>query len=261
MAKVIFSLDRSDPLGVLLCVDYLALRAQEMKWLIEVARVGVPVDDLHLTLPPGCQRRPPSVEAVNHWPNFAFSTAMAKCLVEGDEAEEMEKTNDRAWWRRDGMGSGHEHLTWACMLHPSVVRRLVRKLKTAGACGGGRWDDLWRSPLYDEEGIRAGYGNGNGDERAGAQNQNRGLARMSELYVERCHPLWKPEMAQEWLYRAARAAGEKGAVVAGLSATDWAAVRGEMFPVWEEEDDLGHLDVLDFTEAQPFLPDDDAHGG
>lgn len=110
--KLLLCLDPSDPLGVLQCVDYYALRCGEAPWLL---RFGASFADGAL----------PSL------PSYAYSLALAAWTQRQSGAE-------------GAGGAGHawpeERLRDAMLLHPAALVRLVEHLSAANALSmDGEW--------------------------------------------------------------------------------------------------------------------------
>jgi len=147
-----------------------------------------------------------------------------------------------ARWR-DGRGAARS-AAWACAFHPAVLRELLERLRGKGACRGPRWDAVLSSGLV----AGATFG--------GSES----LEHLSRIFVERSHPLWRPDGPQAFLLAAAEeavaAAGAEGGAVEGISVADWAAVRGEVFPEGGGNQ-FAHLDLEQFAEAQAVLPADE----
>lgn len=279
--KALLSLDRSDPVGCLQSVDYLALRCGQRRWLVRLAAEGPGADaeqGLHLAGggdPEGDEAarsagdgaadpapRPWGVgdECCSLLPNLAFSAALAKHdaaregtappgAAAGSPEARGPSGGDLApaegWGAGAGPATAEEHLAWAVVLHPAAAVVLVRWLREKGACRGGQWDAaLARPPL------------------AGAVEAvaSRTLGHLGDLHAERCGPLWRSDEAQALLLSAlgtAADAVEANATVNGAAAEDWAAVRDEVFPAGTGNA-LGHLVTEDFSEAGPAaLPEDE----
>ena len=57
MSKLLLSLDRTDPMGVLFCIDYHAIRAREYHFVLDIVS---------------------TYEEASHLPNFCYNVALAK---------------------------------------------------------------------------------------------------------------------------------------------------------------------------------------
>lgn len=116
-AKMLLSLDESDPLGVLQAIDYYALRAGENRWLLRLAEEYL---DGECTL--------------SIYPNFSFSLALAKHALESEGEASCMTVSDES---SDAM------LLQAIMLHPVAVTKLVERLQEKGVAR----DEAWKSVL------------------------------------------------------------------------------------------------------------------
>ncbi|KAF8289461.1 putative Transcriptional repressor TCF25 [Trypanosoma cruzi] len=90
IAKLIYSLDDTDPLGMLLQLDYLALRAKQWAWLVQVSFIVARELERHAegkvddTNDAWSNRK--LALALSTLPGFFFSTALAKYFLEREEA-------------------------------------------------------------------------------------------------------------------------------------------------------------------------------
>ncbi|CAG9464200.1 unnamed protein product [Pedinophyceae sp. YPF-701] len=220
--KLLLSLEPSDPTGLLHgCVDYLAIRAGEGRFLVELAS-GKALEDV------------PGVPSVGLLPNFAYSVALAK-------------RNDAVRSGGDGQGGADDALLGALALHPAVLPALMSALAGKGV----HQDAEWKSILAHEFFSGADHGG------------CRSLEYLSDIFVERSHPLWRADQVLRWLKRGARRLTEladAGGSVSGISVAEWATVRAQAFPP-SDTNNFVHLDVADFSEAQQILPPDEDPGG
>lgn len=225
------SLDRTDPVGMLQAIDYLAVRAREYEWLCTFV----------LRYASGTEGDGPDA-TVPMLPNMAFSVALAKWEGERLGGGAAGSGAPPTW--PDGRGP-LDSLTWAAAVHPRAVVALVAKLREKGACRGREWDELLAAPLF----RKADFGG------------SASLEHLTRLFVERSHPLWRAEIAQAFLLRgakaAAQAAGEAGeGVVEGITVADWRAVVGELFPA-DSANQFQHLNAEDFAEGQQVIPEEE----
>ncbi|XP_023640195.1 transcription factor 25 [Capsella rubella] len=106
VCKLLLSLDTSDPVGALFCVDYFALRAEEYAWLEQFSEEYR--DDNSLWL----------------FPNFSYSLAIARVYL-----EKMESSSSSKATHIDSLKSSSlDLMKQALKLHPTVLKKLVDKV-------------------------------------------------------------------------------------------------------------------------------------
>jgi hypothetical protein len=154
---MLLCLDASDPVGVLQCIDYYALRAAEGAWL---SRFG------HTFRGDG---------ALPTLPGWAFSLAMAAWAHEAD-ARAGSSSADAAS-ADAGAPRADEALRDALLLHPAVLPRLVERLTAGNAVSlDAEWRATLAAPLF-----------------AGAScGGSASLEHLVDIFVERHNSLWRP---------------------------------------------------------------------
>eukprot|EP01025_Chloroclados_australasicus_P051961 TRINITY_DN6050_c0_g3_i1.p1 TRINITY_DN6050_c0_g3~~TRINITY_DN6050_c0_g3_i1.p1 ORF type:complete len:692 (-),score=119.28 TRINITY_DN6050_c0_g3_i1:343-2292(-) len=121
--KFVLSLDDQDPMGLVFCIDYYAIRANEYGWLVRfVNEYG---NDINLMI----------------LPNILFSYALAKQNI----AQEFPEA------QLPGLNSD-DQLLQAIFTFPMAVVALLDKLKELGVSG---WGDVLSRPLFAKH---KGYG-------------------------------------------------------------------------------------------------------
>ncbi|KAG7575184.1 Transcription factor 25 [Arabidopsis suecica] len=106
VCKFLLSLDMSDPVGALFCVDYFALRAEEYAWLEQFSEEYRNDNSLWL------------------FPNFSYSLAIARVYLEKmDSSSSSEATHVDT-----SKSSSLDLMTQALKLHPTVLKKLVDKV-------------------------------------------------------------------------------------------------------------------------------------
>ncbi|KXZ51917.1 hypothetical protein GPECTOR_11g44 [Gonium pectorale] len=237
--KLLLALEPEDPLGGLLLLDYLALRAGRYDWLQRFVLTFEGNRSLALL------------------PNYAFALPMAAARAQqeaGAAAAASASSSPSAAAARaqpgassSGSGAGgsasspHDQLVSALLLHPLVLPGLVAKLQDKGAAKEPYWNELLSRRLF------SGAGDGG----------SASLSHLAGLYVERSAELWKPPELLALL----RAAAEEAADVAegkrppagGATAADWAAVARESFPP-SASNEYRHLRLADFSDVVNALP-------
>ena len=235
-AKLALSLDRSDPKGLLCCVDYFALRCGEADWLLDLA-ADFGGDGRLLALP-----------------GFAYSAALARLAGGRPRCQRLEELDDddaggkgkaKARGKKpskltaEDRAEADDALLAALLTHPAAAKALVDRLDASAAASDPRWVAALTHPHFAD--ARDGLG-------------NRGLEHLCDLFAERHHLLWKPEDALSWLRDgatraiAAADARDAPATLDGLCAGDYAAMRAETFPEGEEQNPYAHLSVADFSD-------------
>lgn len=110
ICKLLLSLDSSDPVGAMFCIDYYALRAEEYSWLEQFAEEYKSDNSLWL------------------FPNFSYSLAICRFYLErldGNNSTDVAKA------------TSFELMKQALMLHPSVLKKLVAKVPLKERKWGG----------------------------------------------------------------------------------------------------------------------------
>lgn len=201
--RCVLSLDERDPCGMLLLLDYTALRAKRWVWLLELRhRVrtssGAPLDH-------SLER---SIKAL---PNFAFSWALAKHFIEREERLQSTQSGPNAVGgggdrkpskvlrgmtesQREALAatpSAEELLRYAVTHFPHAAVRLVNALGgVETVCGGSSSSDNTADdlPVSDASAWFGGVVAQAEDEASeGAAQQNR----LADLFVARHEELWK----------------------------------------------------------------------
>ncbi|KAK9667166.1 hypothetical protein RND81_14G237800 [Saponaria officinalis] len=120
VCKLLLSLDSSDPMGALLCIDYLSLRAEEYAWLEKFSEEYQSVNSL-LT-----------------FPNFAYSLAISRFYLNSEASDgKIEKDEVTAI----------NLMKQALMLHPSVLKRLVEKVPLKDQA----WITILKTSIFQSE--------------------------------------------------------------------------------------------------------------
>ncbi|CAH2057699.1 unnamed protein product [Thlaspi arvense] len=104
VCKLLLSLDTDNPVGVLFCVDYFALRAEEYAWLEQFSEEYQSEHSLWL------------------FPNFSYSLAIARVYLEKTESSSSSTHVDTS------KSSSLDLMMQALKLHPTVVKKLVDKV-------------------------------------------------------------------------------------------------------------------------------------
>lgn len=174
VAKLIFSLDpENDPLGMLLCLDYLALRSRMFPFLLSFAEYYTNTPATHPN------HHLPSL------PNWAFSAALAQWNVE--KTKGGEKTIEKGVEEEElkPLTAG-EQLQVALRRFPGALGRILEKgciVKDSGA-----WAEILSDPLF-----------------AAGDPETETDAHLIEVFVERSLALWKAPDVLAWLLLNARA--------------------------------------------------------
>ncbi|KAL9231707.1 hypothetical protein vseg_006900 [Gypsophila vaccaria] len=103
VCKLLLSLDPSDPMGAMFCIDYFALRAEEYAWLERFSEAYQ------------------SDHVLWSFPNFAYSLAVCRFYLDGKASSKDGKIDQ-------GKATAIGLMKQALMLHPSVLKRLVEKV-------------------------------------------------------------------------------------------------------------------------------------
>ncbi|XAR53905.1 hypothetical protein NMG60_11028842 [Bertholletia excelsa] len=102
ICKLLLSLDSDDPMGVMFCIDYFALRAEEYTWLEQFSEEHGNGISLWL------------------FPNFSYSLAICRFYLEHE-------TNSKDTELLSGKATSTDLLKQALMLHPPVLKKLAMK--------------------------------------------------------------------------------------------------------------------------------------
>ncbi|TPX34934.1 hypothetical protein SeLEV6574_g08244, partial [Synchytrium endobioticum] len=151
--KLLFSLNpRSDPLGALLMIDFIAIKSKEFEWFFSLY---VQLEqDYHL----------------DRLPNFAYSMALAQFINEGDNVEHSQSS---------------KLLQNAISVFPFVLPGLYEK----AAITDSRVTD---NEYFQHQSLWT----------TGSSSEN-SIKLLCDLYVERCHAIWKEPEVLSWLRSAA----------------------------------------------------------
>ena len=123
VSKLLLSFDRSDPMGVLFCIDFHALRAREYDFLLNL------VDKYE-----GSHQRDLSL-----YPNFLYSVALAKWYQEKDGGGTSGAFSDT---------SSAELLSQAISTYPFALKKLLNKLADKGMATMAPWTSVIEKPLF-----------------------------------------------------------------------------------------------------------------
>eukprot|EP00242_Pyramimonas_sp_CCMP2087_P015100 CAMPEP_0198219544 /NCGR_PEP_ID=MMETSP1445-20131203/74885_1 /TAXON_ID=36898 /ORGANISM="Pyramimonas sp., Strain CCMP2087" /LENGTH=629 /DNA_ID=CAMNT_0043896981 /DNA_START=95 /DNA_END=1981 /DNA_ORIENTATION=- len=243
VCKLVLSLDPQDPMGVLCCMDYYALMAEQYAFIPRLVE-EFDSSDRSLALRPG----------------VAFSLALARFrLQEGERANsgkdggKASKGGDKSEGPPGGGkgvsgetrgGSGAtEMLREALLLHPSCVNRLIEKLneKSNAVTVDREWTRILALAPFTTKDINSPS-----------------LDRLVSIFIERHFLLWRPPEIQAWLKLTCAAivdevANSEGSSGDGGSFSDWAAVCAGAFPL-DVPDEYTHLPVSAFSDAISILP-------
>ncbi|CAL8471120.1 g10662 [Coccomyxa elongata] len=239
VAKLILLLDPDDPMGVMLCVDYCALRAHNYSWLQRLAEGEL-------------RAGPEGRITAGSLPNLAFSIPLARLRLWQQRTERAAAAASRAG---GASKSGHDNddadtqtefegcidaLTQAVLLHPLAVTQLMKRLQEKGVGNDAEWLSILQRSLF----------------ATSADDVSASLAHLTDIFVERHHLLWKAADVQQWLKRACKEASE-GPMAE--SAADYACARQQAFPP-SDDNAYCHLRVADFSDAVAALPPDELQG-
>eukprot|EP01133_Synstelium_polycarpum_P016017 gene16017-19065_t len=154
--KVLLSFDYADPLFVRLIIDYYALKSKQYGFLVDLfTRIG---------------KLTPSTQALNLLPNFCYSSALAKFMMESGDNDTCPDTN-----------SG-KLLQDALIRFPMMLKPLIEKLKTnlLTMSPAGKPINLEDTAFFKGEPLKP-------------------VEHLITLYVERNHALWQQPAVIEWL--------------------------------------------------------------
>ncbi|XP_074286254.1 uncharacterized protein LOC141611576 [Silene latifolia] len=120
VCKFLLSLDPTDPMGAIFCIDYFSLRAEEYAWLEQFSEEY------------------PSSNSLWTFPNFAYSLAICRFYLENEASS-----------KETAVGLMKQALT----VHPSVLKRLVEKVPLNDQA----WTAITNTSIFTSEdtGIRS----------------------------------------------------------------------------------------------------------
>lgn len=214
--RCLLSLDPRDPCGMLLLLDYTALRAKRWVWLLEMRH--------RVLAATGSGSDSALASFISALPNYAFSWALAKHFIEREEKlQHSSSTDSRPSKVLRGITeaqraaltatpAAEEMIATALTRFPHAAVRLVNALGgVETVCGGG--DDLpvSDSSIWFGDIVERAEDVSSGD----AHEQQR---RVAELFVARHEELWKLNECISVLRSAVRALVQtpKGTVSAAM---------------------------------------------
>ena len=228
--KLVLSLNKDDPCGMLSTIDYYALRCGEYDFLKSFAEQY-------------------NEGTLNTMPNIVYSLALALWHNENDNGPAKHEGN-----MKDTLDvTSQDVLAKAIMMHPHVLVALCKRL---GFAESSHTDsNMWKQML-------------NSAPLAGSPNNSASLEKLIDIFVERQHLLWKPQAVQDWVFKtacrifhaAARSPEEQAQELPyGLTIQDWSTVRQQAWPE-SKEDEYAHLKVHDFSDTISQIPREAIHG-
>lgn len=113
ICKLLLSLDPDDPMGVIFCIDYYAIRAEQYTWLEQFSEEYGNDNSIWL------------------FPNFSYSLAVCRFFLEHDSQTQNDAHTEKA--------SSVELMKQALMLHPTVLKKLIAKVPLK--------DQIWNTIL------------------------------------------------------------------------------------------------------------------
>ena len=116
--KLLYSLNEEDPVGVLACIDFYALRAGAHAWLRSMSQ---------------------SVTQASTMPNVVYSLALASALDEGEPVKG---------------GTAEDMMLKALMIHPAAMVRMQEKLKDLDVRLSIEWGVVMTTPFFSESTAR-----------------------------------------------------------------------------------------------------------
>ncbi|KAG8368000.1 hypothetical protein BUALT_Bualt16G0131100 [Buddleja alternifolia] len=122
ICKFLLSLDSDDPMGVMLCIDYYSLRAEEYAWFEQFEEEYRCDNSLWL------------------FPNFAYSLAVCRFYLERSEHLNEGDINI-------GKAASVDLMKQALMLHPSVLKKLVVKVPLKDRM----WTSIVKQSFFESE--------------------------------------------------------------------------------------------------------------
>lgn len=224
-AKLLLGLDPSDPRGVLFCIDYLAIRAHQYKFLKRLVSAD---------------------EDLSHMPNFSYSTLLAEFRERiGHTADKQGRGSGFApaagpsssSYEEEAAGEAplEQRLSHAVMLYPVVVVRLMDKLQDKGVGKDAEWGSLLEKPPL----------------RHADDTDSATLSHAVDIFVERHHLLWKAHDAQRLLKDACSLAVQ----ASPEDQSNWACMREDMYAdVSADVNTYRHLRIADFSDTVSALP-------
>ena len=220
-SKLLLGFDHADPMGVLCCIDYFALRCQEEKWLLEFA--GTFGDCKFVD---GVWK---SCGSLLNFPGFAYSTAMALYSTADDIA-----TADSA-------------LLKAMLAHPYAWTATLWKLDAA-VSNDKDWQEILSHPHFDFSNCAL--------ESRSLEHLSEIFATRHHLLWRPDQILeWTKRIAR--IACQLIESQEPSDFLDGLTAADYVAVSREVWPA-TEENDFSHIQQDDFTDVvKRQLPEDD----
>ena len=236
ICKFLLQLDMSDPCGVLLRLDYCAIKASQYDWLLEFVdkydniSISSKSDNAEFRL------------SLRSMPNIQFSVALALFLIESDDDYRNKKNDSSARSK-----SANEALEQALALYPDIFLKLVSKLPIST---DSEWKYAMSSPFFVMNAASSNV------------NENATLSHLVDIYVERCSTLWRGKPEQDFLKRAAlkiarafdhdqnnsNAPNVVTSCVAGLALQVWASARSETFPA-SRVNYYRHLRLADYSDT------------
>lgn len=116
VSKLLLSLDRTDPMGILFCIDYHAIRAREYQFVLDIVS---------------------TYEEASHLPNFCYNVALAKWYLEREGEDDGGEEGS----------SSSELLSQAVTTFPVALRKLLDKLQTKSMVTMAQWSGVLEPPL------------------------------------------------------------------------------------------------------------------
>ena len=220
-SKLLLGFDHADPMGVLCCIDYFALRCQEEKWLLEFA--GSFGDCKFVD---GVWK---SCGSLLNFPGFAYSTAMALYSTADDIA-----TADSA-------------LLKAMLAHPYAWTATLWKLEAA-VSNDKDWQEILSHPHFDFSNCAL--------ESRSLEHLSEIFATRHHLLWRPDQILdWTKRIAR--IACQLIESQEPSDSLDGLTAADYVVLSREVWPA-TEENDFSHIQQDDFTDVvKRQLPEDD----
>ncbi|QDZ23881.1 transcription factor 25-like protein [Chloropicon primus] len=189
-SKLLLSFDKSDPMGVLFCIDFHSIRAREYPFLFRMVS-EYENGEKNLSL----------------YPNFLYSVAMAKWYHERDpDRDDGEKDTALA------ETTSAELLSQAIQTYPFGLAKLLKKLSDKGMITMASWEPVLQKPLFKNS----------------SSGNNASLDHLVRLFVEKQYELWKDTEIQTWMLSVAKEVVE--AEDADGMAADWRALQKEIWP-------------------------------
>mmetsp|Transcript_19161 Transcript_19161/g.41385 ORF Transcript_19161/g.41385 Transcript_19161/m.41385 type:complete len:710 (+) Transcript_19161:50-2179(+) len=256
--KLLLALDPEDPMGALMLVDYLCLRAGKYEYLHRF--IAEFEGNRSLALLPNYAyaaalarfRQEQQQEAAGQAPDANLAERVSSGAAAGTSSgSSSSAAAELGQWQRQQPAL---HLmVQAVLLFPMMVPRLLAKLQEKGSGKEAAWTSLLARKLFASAG----------------DNSNASLGHLVNIYVERSHMLWKAPDALELLRKASSSAAdvaegtlakrtdggqvEAAAAAGGLGAEDWACVQRESFPA-NQANEYRHLRLHDFSDNVNALP-------